>query len=149
VRRCRPDLAALPGRPRFDPWCLTDRSTLRTWQRDPRAIRAVNDMWRFDPDPALTLMLKAELDAGLRSGDLALYRTGQGGTCYYECPWSALYEVRRPVRISRLSLKPLQQFAVHVSADGVLRGGAFQRGLVFGPFQPTYGPGYCSPAGRH
>jgi hypothetical protein len=48
----RPDMAALPGGARFDPWCLTDPATRARWQRDPRAVQAIGELWQWDPDPA-------------------------------------------------------------------------------------------------
>src|SRR6185369_3741108 len=50
----RPDLARLPGGPRFDPWCLTDPASRDRWSRDPKAQQAITEMWRYDPDPAAT-----------------------------------------------------------------------------------------------
>ncbi len=145
----RPDIATLPGGSRFDPWCLTDRATLRRWQSDRRAKQAITEMWQYDPDPAATLALKAQIDAAIAAGDVVYHRTRNGGTCYYECPWSPRYEVRRPIRIAGHSLKVLQQFALQAAADDVLRGGVFQRGIVIGPFQPTSEVEYCDPDGLH
>jgi hypothetical protein len=99
----RPDLATLPGGARFDPWCLTDRMTLERWQRDPRAAQEIRELWQWDPDPAATMALKAEIDGALQSGDVVPLAARGTGTCYFECPWSALYEVRRPVRIGGFS----------------------------------------------
>lgn len=124
-------LAAMPALlsgPRFDPWCMTDRATLTRWQRDPQACRAVLDMWRTDPDQSATLALQAQIEAGLRGGDLWYHVPARGDTCFYEPPFSPLYEVRRPVRIAGVALRARTQFAV--------RGGA-RRGLVLGPFSPT------------
>ncbi|RSM45302.1 hypothetical protein DMB66_51295 [Actinoplanes sp. ATCC 53533] len=145
----RPDVAALPGGSRFDPWCLTDRATLARWQRDPQARQAIAEMWQYDPDPAATLTLKAQIDAAVAAGDVVLHRTRAGSTCYYECPWSPLYEVRRPTRIAGRSLKVLEQFTLQAAADDVLRGGTFERGIVTGPFQPTNEVDYCDPDGLH
>lgn len=145
----RPDVAALPGGPRFDPWCLTDRATLHRWQHDPKARQAITEMWQYDPDPAATLALKAQIDAAVAAGEVALLRTRSGSTCYYECPWSPLYEVRRPIRIAGRYLKVLDQFTLQAAADNVLRGGTFERGIVIGPFRTTTEVEYCDPDGRH
>jgi hypothetical protein len=139
----------LPGGQRFDPWCLTDRITLKRWQDDGKARQAIDEMWRYDPDPAATLALKAEIDAAIGRGDIVPFRTRGGSTCYYECPWAPLYEVRRPVSIAGWNLKVLRQFTLRAAADDVLRGGVFQRGLVVGPFQPTDEVEYCDPDGLH
>ena len=145
----RPDLSMLPGGSRFDPWILTDRASLLRWKADGKARQAITEMWQYDPDPAATLALKAEIDAAVATGDVQPFRTPGGSTCYYECPWAALYEVRRPVRIAGRSLKVLQQFTMQAAADDVLRGGIFQRGLVIGPFRPTNEVEYCDPDGLH
>jgi hypothetical protein len=124
-------LAAMPSLlagPRFDVWCMTDRATLNRWQQDPRALQAVVNMWRSDPNPAATLAIQAQIEVGLQTGDLWYHVPPHGDTCFYEPPFSPLYEVRRPVRIAGLALRVQTQFAV--------RGGV-NRGLVLGPFRPT------------
>jgi hypothetical protein len=145
----RPDVATLPGGARFDPWCLTDRATLRRWQNDSRAVQAITELWEWDPDPAATLALKAEIDAAAAAGYLKLIETDKDGTCYYECPWAPIYEVRRPVRIAGRSLPVLQQFAMEAAADDMPRGLPFRRGIVVGPFRATNEVEYCDPDGRH
>ncbi|GIG60074.1 hypothetical protein Lfu02_44460 [Longispora fulva] len=145
----RPDLARLPGGPRFDPWALTDPASLTRWQRDSKAVQAVREMWQFDPDPAATLALKDTIDAALRSGDIAYYQISGGASCYFECPWPALFEVRRPVRIGGVNMKVLQQFTIRVSADDVPKGRPFIRKVVTGPFRTTNEIDYCDPDGRH
>ncbi|MEU7869945.1 hypothetical protein [Dactylosporangium sp. NPDC049140] len=145
----RPDPATLPGGVRFDPWCLTDRTTLKRWQRDAKAKQAIKELWQYDPDPAATLALKAQIDAAVTAGDVAVLRTRDGSSCYYECPWSALYEVRRPITIAGRNLRVLQQFALQAAADDVLRGKPFQRGIIVGPFQTTDEVEYCDPDGLH
>jgi hypothetical protein len=145
----RPDVAMLPGGSRFDPWCLTDRATLWRWQRDPRAVQAITELWEWDPDPAATLALKAEIDAAVAAGDVAPLAVPANGTCYYECPWAALYEVRRPVWIGGRSLRVLQQFTLEAAADDMPRGLPFRRGILMGPFRRTDQVEYCDPDGRH
>jgi hypothetical protein len=145
----RPDVSMLPGGARFDPWCLTDPLTRGRWQRDRRAVQAIKELWEWDPDPAATLALKAQIDAAVAGGDV-VRMTGPGnGTCYYECPWSALYEVRRPVYIAGRSLGVLQQFTLEAAADDMPRGRPFRRGIILGPFHRTSEVEYCDPDGRH
>lgn len=124
-------LAAMPALlagPRFDVWCMTDRATLSRWKQDPHARLALDEMWRTDPNPAATLAIQAQIDTCLQTGDLWYHVPAAGDTCYFEPPFSPLYEVRRPVRIYGVSMRAGTQFAV--------RGGA-ARGLVLGPFRPT------------
>lgn len=46
----------------------------------------------YDPDPAATLTIQAEIDAALAAGDI-VSTTNNGRTLghYYCCPWGALY----------------------------------------------------------
>lgn len=141
----RPDVGTLPGGSRFDPWILTDRATLQRWREDRKARQAIAEMWQTDPDPAATMALKAEIDAAAGRGDIAPFRTRTGSSCYYECPWAPLYEVRRPVRIAEWSLRVLQQFTMRVGPDGAVGDGVVRRGLVIGPFEPTEEIGYGDP----
>jgi hypothetical protein len=141
----RPDLDALPGGSRFDPWCLTDPVTLPRWKADPRARRAMDLLWRYDPDPVKTLTIQAQIQQGLDSGGLAFHRTRSGASCYFCCPWASLYQVRRPVTIAGKRLAPMQQFTFEVSAEEMAEGGPFVRRVVLGPFQPTDDVDYCDP----
>lgn len=143
----RPDLAALPGGARFDPWCLTDPYTRPRWQRDPRAAQAVAELWRRDPDPAATLALQAEIDAAVTAGAVGRVLGPSGGTCFFACPWPPLYEVRRPVTLAGRPLPVLQQFTLELTVDDAARGAPFRRGLMLGPFQPAGATGYCRPSG--
>ncbi len=133
----RPDPATMPGGARFDPWCLTDPRTREMWRRDRDARAAIKALWAADPNPAATIALHAEIEAAVDRGDLIRIRTGDGGYCYYRCPWVSLYEVRRPVRLAGRSLKVLRQFTLDVCADGLAEGKPFTRELVFGPFEHT------------
>jgi len=63
ARRPRRRCPAAPGSP---PWCLTDPAGRSRWQADPRAVRAIELLWAYDPDPAATLTVQAEIDAALR-----------------------------------------------------------------------------------
>lgn len=151
----RPEVAAinvsgpllpLPGQAGFDPWCLTDPVSRSRWQRDPAAIRAIDMLWRYDPDPAATLSIQSQIDAAVREGSIAAGPAGSGtGLCYYCCPWSAIYQVRRPVTIDGQYLRPMRQFAFDVSAEEIAEGGEFVRRLMLGPFHPTSKVDYCDP----
>lgn len=139
----------LPGELGFDPWCLTDQASRSRWQRDPAARRAIDTMWRHDPDPAATLTIQAQIEAAVAGGVVDTGAAAAGGQLlgnYYCCPWSAIYVARRPVVIGGRRLRAGQQFAVEVSAEEVFDGGPFKREIVVGPFHPTQDIDYCDPA---
>lgn len=141
-------LLPMPGQPGFDPWCLTDPASRASWRRDPAARRAVGALWRYDPDPAGTLAIQAQIDAALRDGSIVAGVTADGRRIgnYFCCPWSAIYLARRPVVIAGRRLRAMQQFTFDVSAEEMAEGGQFKRDLLLGPFHPTYEVDYCDPA---
>ena len=138
----------LPGQPGFDPWCLTDPLARTQWQRDRAARRAIDNLWRFDPDPGQTLAIQAEIDAARERGDIAFSggRAGQAASFYYCCPWASIYVVRRPVSIGGRQLRTLEEFTYDVSAEEVAAGGAFKRAILTGPFHTTDEIDFCDPA---
>ena len=143
---------AMPGEPGVDPWCLTDPATRMMWQQDPAARRAVDFLWSHDPDPGATLSIQAQIDAAVaaRLVTPGVSAAGRPLGNYYCCPWSAIYLVRAPVAIAGQHLRPGQEFALDVSAEEVLDGGEFRRGLVLGPFSVTSAVDYCDPtSGGH
>lgn len=131
----------------FDPWCLTDPASRETWKRDPAARRAVDNLWRFDPDPPATLAVQQQIDQAEQDGSIARATDEYGRPLghYFCCPWSAVYEVRRPVVIAGQRLPVGTQFAFDVSAEEVDEGGAFVRRLITGPFSRTDRVDYCDP----
>lgn len=141
-----------PGEPGFDPWCLTDPATRDSWKRDPAAREAIEVLWRNDPDPRATLDMQMQIDAALDKGDIS-YATGSRGARlgnYFCCPWSSVYMVRKPIRIGKQVLRPMQQFTFDVSAEDILETGEFKRQLLVGVFNPTSQVDYCNPsAGGH
>ncbi len=136
----------LPGQPGFDPWCLTDQRNLANWQRDPAARRAIDSLWRYDPDPAATLAIQSQINAAVAAG-MAVPDTGRGPRYYYCCPWSAIYRARQPVTIDGHPLRPMQEFTFDVSAEEMAEGGEFTRRLLVGPFHVTTKVDYCDPEG--
>jgi hypothetical protein len=56
-----------------------------TWQQDPAARRAIETLWRYDPDPAVTLAIQSQIDAAVAAGSVAA-RTSRGQRHYYCCP---------------------------------------------------------------
>lgn len=145
-------MPALPGQPGFDPWVLTDPRTRVGWQRDPQAVNAIQTLWRYDPDPAATLSVQAQIDAAQASGHVKAGVTGDGRSIgnFFCCPWSAIYLVRRPIALAGRRLRAGEQFTFDVSAEEVAEGGEFKRELLVGPFSPTNDIDYCDPtAGGH
>jgi hypothetical protein len=138
----------LPGQPGFDRWCLTDARSRPRWQRDPEARRAIDTLWRYDPDPAATVAIQSQIDAAVAAGQLAT-DTPRGHFNYNCCPWSTVYLVRQPVIIAYQQLRPMQEFIFDVSAEEMGEGGEFTRRLVLGPFHRTDRIDYCDPAGSH
>jgi hypothetical protein len=131
---------ALPGQPGFDPWCLTDPVNRSLWQYDKAARAAIDTLWRYDPNPAATLRIQAQLNAAVEARQLVVAGTiRQTANYFFRCPWSAIYFVYRPVVIAGQSLTPIQQFAFDVSVEPMLAegGGEFARHLVFGPFHAS------------
>ncbi len=126
----------LPGQPGFDPWCLTDQYSLPRWQQDPAARGAIAVLWRYDPDPASTLAIQSQINAAVATGFVA-NETTHGHRYYKRCPWSSVYQVRKPVVIADRSLRPMQEFVFDVSAEEMRDGGPFTRRLSLGPFHPT------------
>lgn len=135
----------LPGQPGFDPWCLTDPRSRSRWQQDPAACRAIETLWRYDPDPAATLAVQSQIDTAVAAGAVTP-ETGRGDRHYYCCPWSAIYQARQPVTIAGQRLRPMQEFTFDVSAEEMADGGQFTRRLLPGPFHPTTRIDYCDPA---
>src|SRR5262249_50946199 len=142
----RVDPETLPGGTRFDPWCLTDPATLRQWQADPRARKAIQALWAVDPDPARTLTIPAPIQPALQSGAITRVERMRKGSYYYCCPWSPVYQVHRPVKINGKQLSVPQQFTFDVSGEELADGGSFVRRIVLGPFQPTDEVDYCDPS---
>lgn len=137
----------LPGQPGFDPWVLTNPASRAGWQRDPAARRAVENLWRMDPDPAATLTIQAQIDAAASAGliEVGVDAQGRPSGNFYCCPWSSVNLVRRPVTIAGRSLRPGDQFVFDVSAEEMAEGGRFKRELLIGPFHPTNEIDYCDP----
>ena len=84
-------------------------------------------MWASDPDPAKTLAIKADIDAGLYRDDIAY-----DSSHYFACPWSPVYVAKRPVRIGVVTVQPLQTFTVAIDMGG--RGHRFRRQVLIGSF---------------
>ena len=125
--------AAGPGSPGFDPWCLTDPQTRDRVRGDESARRAIDELWRRDPNPVATLDFQSRIDAALAAGLIA--RTRQH---YHRCPWAPIYVVLRPLQLSTMRLRQLQHFTYDVSAEDMEAGGAFRRRLLVSTFSPVH-----------
>jgi len=137
VRPAPPPVEDLPEGLNFDPWCLTDPATVDRWRSDPKARRAIKEMWACDPDPAATLQLKVDIDRALASDIIERIQVSGNGTCYYECPWPSLFEALRPVRIGGRRLHAHQQFTLELGFRTDVHTGAFRRRVILGPFHST------------
>jgi len=139
--------SSLPGRPDFDPWCLTDPEMVLAWQRDPEAHEAILTMWQFDPNPHKTLTIHQEINAAFKRGDIQYARTSSGERLghFFCCPWGPIYEVVRPVTIDGLYMTTLQQFVFDVTAEGMNLGESFTREIMVGSFERTNRTEYGSP----
>lgn len=103
------------------------------------------------PRPARTLAIHAQIRAALKAGAIALLDPNRKGRHYYCCPWSPIYQVRRPAKVGNRKLAVPQQFTFDVSGEELAEGGEFVRRIVLGPFTPTTEIDYCAPTvgGHH
>lgn len=137
---------ARPGRPGFDPWCLTDPETRQHWQTVAAAQKAIRALWANDPQPDRTLAIQSEIEGAAERGDIDRLA---GSGPYYCCPWAPIWVVKRPVVLGGQHLRSLEQFTYDVSAEEVPEGGAFVRRVLVGRFSPTDEVDYCIPGQGH
>lgn len=124
-----------PGEKGFDRWCLTDPRIVKSPKRIRAANTSVEKMWGADPDPSKTLKVRTDIDAALHRDDIAY-----DSSHYYECPWSAVYIAKRPVKIGVVNVEPLQTFTVTIDMSGP--GGRFRRRVLIGSFYRSGKVGY-------
>ncbi|MER6951291.1 hypothetical protein ABT294_45475 [Nonomuraea sp. NPDC000554] len=124
----------------FDPWCLTDPQRRESWKADPQARQSIKEMWQYDPAPAATLRIQAEIDAAFHDGSIvyAVNAAREPLGSFYRCPFPAIYMVRRPVVIGGRRLSPAQQFTFEASAADMAVGGQFRRQIIVANFKPAY-----------
>lgn len=125
----------------FDRWCLTDPSTRSTWQRDRAAVKAIDALWEYDPQPDATLRIQSEINSAETNGDIE--RSGHGN--YFCCPWAAIYRALNPVTIGGQRIRRGQTFTFDVSAEEMADGGDFKREILIANFSPTTQIDYCNP----
>jgi hypothetical protein len=138
-----PIWSPLPGQPGFDLWVM-QRNCLK---RNSEAKKAIENMWKYDPNPRRTLGLFAEIEAARERGDVA-YAKNPDGTPYgfYMCtPYPSIYEVKHPVTIHGKRLGTAQRFTFEASPEAVLLGKEFEFGLLVSDFRPA-AIDYCDPA---
>jgi hypothetical protein len=111
---------ALPLQPGFDEWCLTDPAARSRLWSDRKARKALDELWRQDPDPARTLAIQADIVAAFERGDVGYAETdGERVGYWFRCPWCPVYVVNHALTLGGVRLKPRQQFVYEVSAaDG-------------------------------
>lgn len=131
----------------FDPWCMTDPAQRARLKNDREAVRAINDMWRYDPDPKSTLDIQRQIDGAFERGDIDYAKKPNGSRIgHFQCtPYAPIFVVRRAIRIFGERLVPGQEFTIEIAADGVNLGRPFDREVVVGPFGPAAGLDYCDP----
>lgn len=134
-----PAVTALPGQTGFDPWCLTSALARKAYASDREAQKAVETLWKIDPDPARTLTILAEITAAYTRGDItyATDRFNKPIGYFFCCPWGTVYQVVRPVVLGGVKLAPLQQFVYDVTAEGYNLGVPFRRQIKIGDYRPT------------
>lgn len=134
-----PPRIPMPGEPGFDPWCLTDVTARQNLKGDREAKRAVEELWRRDPDPAATLRLGAEVEAAEARSDIRPARNAMGAKIgyFFCCPWGTVYEVHRMITLGGTKLRPGDQFVLDVTAEGTELGHPFRRHIKKGVFSPT------------
>lgn len=127
----------MPGEPDFDRWCLTVPAHRNWFRRQPGARRAVDRLWKQDPDPARTLTIQAEIEAAARSGRIVAAGGGGEALAFHACPLAQVWLVVRPVHLGGQRLEVMTQFAYEVSGAEVRSTGTFVRRIVRGPFVRT------------
>lgn len=140
--KAQPRRTPVPPEPKaddFDPWCLTDPNRREHFQSDRKARRAIDDLWRLDPDPAQTLAVQSEIDAAFERGDIDYATTKRGARLghFFCCPWAPVYVALRSLTLGGQHLRTMQEFVFDVTAEGMNLGEPFRRHIKTGAFQST------------
>lgn len=143
--RIRP---TLPGEPGFDPWCLTDVYARNRLQQDYEAGRAIELLWRYDPDPERTLSILAEVKAAEERRDIVAAKNASGNRLghFFCAPWGTVWEAQRAVTLGDTRILPHEQFVYDVSAEGMTLGHPFKRHIKKGNYAPTQDFEYGDPS---
>jgi hypothetical protein len=115
-----------PGQKGFDRWCLSDPRIVKSLKKIGGANTSIDLMWAGDPDPAKTLALHADIAAALVRDDIAY-----DSSHYFDCPWSAVYLAKRPVKIGPYAVQPLETFTLAIDRTARRQ---FRRRILIGSF---------------
>jgi hypothetical protein len=119
----------VPGDPGFDPWCLTDPAVAEQKRASRMATALVNDLWRDDPRPDVTLAILADILTAVELGVVEYMPPDLAATLRVisdRCPWPAVLYARTAVEIGGQKLSTGDRFVLAVGAAE--RG--FQRAIV-------------------
>jgi hypothetical protein len=144
------ELAAIPMAKTdagFDPWVMTDPEARDRLKRDRQAAKAIENMWRYDPDSRSTLRIQQQLADLAASADIgfALKPNGQRIGHFMCTPYAPIYIARKPIVLDGERIGRGVEFTIEISAEGVNLGEPFRREIVRGPFGPAPGVDYCDP----
>jgi hypothetical protein len=131
----------------FDPWVMTDPDARSRLQRDGQAKRAIENMWRYDPDSRSTLRIQQQLADLQANGDIAYALKPNGSRIgHFMCtPYAPIFIARKPIVLDGERIGRGMEFTIEISAEGVNVGETFRREIVRGPFGPAPGVDYCDP----
>jgi hypothetical protein len=136
----------LPGQPGFDEWVLTDPDARARLKADPKARKAIQQLWNMDPRPERTLAIHSEIQSAFDRGDIGYAMSGRGRIGhYYRCPWGPVYVAKRNIMLGGTRVSALLQFVFEVGGDPRDRGKPFQRRVTWGAFHPTEQVAYNGP----
>lgn len=128
-----------PGKPGFDPWCLSDPLARERLSKSGDARQALQRMWEMDLHPDITLALHAELQTALQWEQIAVPGYKAGRARYLDrCPWPTIYVAVQPVLFARTRVSPGERFALDVGRHDRAR--PFRRGILVGAFPEAQVP---------
>jgi hypothetical protein len=108
--------AGIPSDP--DMWRLTAAFQRPQRRANPADVEKLRQLWRADPDPALTIAVHEELLTAVREGRVRQH----GDEGLRDCPWSQVYLAVKRVTIGGVQLERNEKFALEVGVvDGTFR----------------------------
>lgn len=143
------EIAPLPAQSDMptDPWVMTDPSALAELKRNPEAVKAIDNMWRHDPDRATTLRIQAQIQVLKTRGEIDYARSPNGRRVgHYMCtPWAPIFVAKSRIEVAGETIGRGMEFTFEISAEGVNVGEEFRREIVKGPFRTAPEIDYCDP----